>query len=200
MNALELKANDPERFEKEHAKWREYALDYDWWEYVQEGLKADCAEYGITVETIQFNLGYSQSDYAAFNGQIDVVEWMQAQGYDVKYPALYVAMDDYREYATVSTSHRGNARVNLEHAVVGNTYPSGIFKHLDREAWDELVEEQCDMANLEDAIQKWVSERCRKLYRELRDAYEHLTSEESFIESCECNEITFEENEDEVCN
>jgi hypothetical protein len=195
-----LKANDPERFEKEHAKWREYALDYDWWEYVQEGLKADCAEYGITVETIQFNLGYSQSDYAAFNGQIDVVEWMQAQGYDVKYPALYVAMDDYREYATVSTSHRGNARVNLEHAVVGNTYPSGIFKHLDREAWDELVEEQCDMANLEDAIQKWVSERCRKLYRELRDAYEHLTSEESFIESCECNEITFEENEDEVCN
>jgi hypothetical protein len=38
------------------------------------------------------------------------------------------------------------------------------------------------------------------LYRELRDEYEHLTSEESFIESCECNEITFEENEDEVCN
>jgi hypothetical protein len=199
MNALELKANDPERFEKEHAKWREYALDYDWWEYVQEGLKADCAEYGITVETIQFNLGYSQSDYAAFNGLIDVVEWMQAEGYDVKYPALYVAMNDYREYATVSTS-RGNARVNFDYAVVGNTYPSGIFKHLDREAWDELVEEQCDMANLEDAIQKWVSERCRKLYRELRDAYEHLTSEESFIESCECNEITFEENEDEVCN
>jgi hypothetical protein len=47
---------------------------------------------------------------------------------------------------------------------------------------------------------EWVGKRCSKLYRELRDEYEHLTSEESFIESCECNEITFEENEDEVCN
>jgi hypothetical protein len=198
MNALELKATDPKRFEKEYAKWRENALDYDWWEYVQEGLKDDCAEYGITVETIQFNLGYSQSDYAAFNGRIDVVEWMQAEGYDVEYPALYVAMDDYREYATVSTTHRGNARVNLEYAVVGNTYPSGIFKHLDRETWDELVDEQATTANLEEALQEWVGKRCSKLYRELRDEYEHLTSEESFIESCECNEIIFEENEDEV--
>jgi hypothetical protein len=200
MNALELKANDPKRFQKEYEDWRENACHDDWWEYVQEGLKADCDGYGITVETIGFNLGYSQSDYAAFNGRIDVTLWMQAEGYDVEYPALYVAMEDYREYASISTSHRGHSRVNMEYGVVGNTYPSGIFKHLDREAWDELVEEQCDMANLEEAMQEWVGKRCSKLYRELRDEYEHLTSEESFIESCECNEITFEENEDEVCN
>jgi hypothetical protein len=198
MNALELKANDPKRFKKEYDDWREHGLYDDWWEYVQEGLKADCAEYGVTVESIEFNLGYSQSDYAAFNGQIDVAEWMQAEGYDVEYPALYVAMGDYREYASITTS-RGHTRVNLEYGVVGNTYPAGIFKHLDREAWDELITEQCDMANLEEAMQKWVSDRCSKLYRELRDEYEHLTSEESFIESCECNEVTFEENEDEVC-
>jgi hypothetical protein len=200
MNANELKASDPKRFEKEYSKWREYACHDDWWEYVQEGLKDDCADYGITVQDIQFNLGYSQSDYAAFNGKIDVTLWMQAGGYDVEYPALYVAMQDYGEYASISTSYKGHARVNLDYAVIGNTYPSGIFKHLDNVAWDELVEEQCNMANLEEAMQKWVSERCRKLYCELRDEYEHLTSEESFIESCECNEITFEENADEVCS
>jgi len=200
MNALELKANDPKRFEKEYDDWRENACHDDWWEFVQEGLNADCAEYGITVDKIEFNLGYSQGDYAAFSGQIDVVEWMQAEGYDVEYPALYVAMNDYREYASITRGHRGPARVNMEYSVIGNTYPSGIFKHLDREAWDELVEEQCDMANLEDAMQEWVGKRCSKLYRELRDEYEHLTSKESFIESCECNEITFEENENEVCN
>ena len=197
MNALELKATDPKRFDKEYAKWRENALDYDWWDWVQDNLKEDCAEYGITVKDIEFNLGYSQSDYAAFNGQIDVVEWMQAEGYDVEYPALYVAMGDYREYASITTNW-GRSRVNMEYGVVGNTYPAGIFKHLDREAWDELVDEQATTANLEEAMQKWVGKRCRKLYCELRDEYEHLTSEESFIDSCECNEITFEENEDEV--
>ena len=198
MNVHELKASDPKRFQKEYEEWREHGLHDDWWDCVQEGLKDDCADYGITVETIQFNLGYSQSDYAAFNGRIDVMLWMQAKGYDIEYPALYVAMGDYREYATVSTSHWGNARVNLEHAVVGNSYPVGIFKHLDHETWDELVYEQATTANLEDAMQEWVGKRCSKLYRELRDEYEHLTSEESFIESCECNEITFEENENEV--
>ena len=200
MNILELKASDPKRFAKEYDDWRENACHDDWWEFVQEDLKADCAEYGITVEDIQFSLGYSQSDYAAFNGRIDVVEWMQAEGDDVKYPALYVAMNDYREYASISTNHRGHSRVNMEYGVVGNTYPSGVFKYLDHEAWDELIAEQCDTANLEDAMQKWVHDRCRKLYCELRDEYEHLTSEESFIESCECNEVTFEENEYEVCN
>ena len=200
MNANDLKVSDPKRFQNEYEKWRENACDYDWWDCVQDYLKDDCAEHGITVKDIQFNLGYSQSDFAAFNGQIDVVEWMAANGYDVEYPALYVAMEDYREYASISSSHRSHARVNLDYAVIGNTYPSGVFKNLDRVAWDELVEEQCDMANLEEAMQKWVSERCNKLYRELRDEYEHLTSKESFIESCECNEITFEENQDEVCS
>jgi hypothetical protein len=200
MNALELKANDPKRFQKEYNDWRDTGLEDNWWEYVQEGLKADCAEVGITVEDIHFDLGHSQSDFATFNGLINVVKWMQARGYDVEYPALYVAMDDYREYATVSTSRWGNASVNLDYAVVGNTYPAGIFKHLDQEAWDELVDEQIKTANLEEAMQEWVGERCSKLYLELLNEYEHLISEESFIESCECYEITFEENEDEVCN
>ena len=199
MNVIELKDRDPKRFKKEYDDWHEYALGYDWWDWVQDNLKADCAEYGVTVESIEFNLGYSQSDYAAFNGEINVVEWMQAEGYDVEYPALYVAMGDYREYAAITTGHRGHSRVNLEYGVVGNTYPSGVFKYLDHEAWDELIAEQCNMANLEEALQKWVSDRCRTLYRNLQDEYEHLTSEESFVESCECNEVTFEENEDEVC-
>lgn len=193
MNILELRDRDPKRFEEEYYKWCENALDYEWWDFVQEDLKGDCAEYGITVDKIEFNLGYSQSDYAAFSGQIDVAEWMQAEGDDVEYPALYVAMNDYREYASITTGHRGHSRVNFDYGVVGNTYPSGIFKHLDHEAWDELIAEQGDMANLEDAMQKWVHDRCRKLYCELRDEYEHLTSKSMFIEHCECNEVEFED-------
>jgi hypothetical protein len=43
-----------------------------------------------------------------------------------------------------------------------------------------------------------VDDISRQIYRDLRNEYEHLTSEESFIESCECNDVTFE-TEDEEC-
>jgi len=67
-----------------------------------------------------------------------------------------------------------------------------VFQNLEQDAWDELIEEQYYAASLEDELQSYVDEVCKDLYSRLRDEYEHLTSEESFIESCECNDITFE--------
>ena len=49
------------------------------------------------------------------------------------------------------------------------------------------------LSNLIDSVlQAYVDNISHQLYRDLRDEYEHLTSEESFIESCECNDVTFE--------
>jgi hypothetical protein len=72
---------------------------------------------------------------------------------------------------------------------------------LEQDAWDVLVEEQYYAAGLEDELQSYVDDACRDLYQRLRDEADHLLSEESFIESCECNEITFEieEEDHEVC-
>lgn len=167
---------------------------------MEECFKNDAASEGITVERIYFNLSYSQGDYASFEGQINVAEWMEAKGYDETYPALYLAIKDYGEYASVSdrTSRGGWPRVNFDGTCVGNTHAAGIFKHLDDEAWDELVGDQFHEASIEDELQSTVEALCRKLYRDLRDEYEHLTSEQSFIESCECNEITFETEECEA--
>jgi hypothetical protein len=193
LTAKELQSIDPKRFQKEYLEWTNYALDYDWWDYMEDGFKADAALEGIEVGQIYFSLSYSQGDYASFEGQINVAEWMLAKGYDETYPALYLAVKDYGEYASVSDRSRGSwARVSFDGNVAGNTDPAGIFKHLDREAWDELVYEQFSAAGLEDEMQSSVEAICRKLYRDLREEYEHLTSEQSFIESCECNDITFE--------
>jgi hypothetical protein len=160
---------------------------------VYEGFREDVRPFGVTVGSndMHFGLGYSQSDYAAFTGRIDIAAYMQAKGWDVEYPALYLAVKDCGDYATVSDRQR-HGRVNYDGACIGNTYPAGVFKNLDQGAWDELVEEQYYAAGLEDEMQSYVDEVCKDLYDRLRDEYEHLTSEESFIESCECNEITFE--------
>jgi hypothetical protein len=209
ITAKELSLQDPKRFREEYLKWTEYAVDYDWWDYTEERLKETLAPAGVSDIKLHFSLSYSQSDYATFEGRIDVAKWMDVtkDGPDIegtltyaeKYPALRMAMEDYGDYASVTTYNRNCvARVNLDGGCVGNTYAAGIFAGLEPEAWDELVEEQYDEAGLEQALQDYVDAISQELYTDLRDEYEHLTSEESFIESCECNDVTFEIEECEA--
>ncbi len=202
ITAQELQSTDPRRFQQEYLKWTEYAADYDWWDCIEERLKEDLAPVGVRVDRILFSLSYSQRDYATFDGSISLGMWMKVvedgeQTYAEKYPALYLAIQDYGDYATVGTGSRScNARVIFDANVIGNTFPSGIFSALEHEAWDALVEEQYGMAGLEQALQDYVDDISHRLYRDLRDEYEHWTSEESFIESCECNDVTFEIEEE----
>jgi hypothetical protein len=198
LTAQELLEQDPKRFREEYLKWTEYALNYDWWDYIEERLKEQLEPAGVSNIKLWFSLSYSQSDYATFEGRIDVHKWMDVTKdgeltYAEKYPALRLAMEDYGDYASVTTYNRTcMARVNLDGGCIGNTYAAGIFAGLEPEAWDELVEEQYDSAGLEQALQDYVDAISQELYTDLRDEYEHLTSEESFIESCECNDVTFE--------
>lgn len=200
VTAAELQSRYPARFQKEYSSWCEYACDYDWWEFSEEHFKSRMQAKGYDVTRIFFSISYSQGDYASFEGSINVAEWMLTKGYDETYPALFLAVKDYGEYASVNNRHRGSwPSVSFDGNCVGNTYAAGVFKHLDDEAWDELVDEQFNAAGIEDEMQSEVAAECRQLYSDLRDEYEHLTSEESFIESCEANGITFEmEKEHEV--
>jgi hypothetical protein len=160
---------------------------------VIEGFTEDVRSFGVIVgpNDVHFLLGYSQSDYAAFTGRIDIAEYMRAKGWDEIYPALYLAVGDSGDYATVS-DRRSSARVYYDGACIGNTCPAGVFQNLDQETWDVLVEEQYSSSGIEDELQSYVDEVCNDLYQRLKDEYAHLTSEDAFIESCECNEITFE--------
>jgi hypothetical protein len=160
------------------------------------------AAEGADVDKIYFSVSYSQGDYASFEGTIDVSEWMKHnkdgdQTYAEKYPALFLAVCDYGGHSTVSSGWRDSwPSVSWDDACVGNTPPAGIFAMLDSDAWDELVADQYAGAGIEHALQAWVQDKCRELYRQLQDEIEHLNSEESFIESCECNEVTFVIEED----
>jgi hypothetical protein len=176
---------------------------------MEERLKEKLEPAGVRDIKLYFRLSYSQGDFATFVGSIDVHKWMDVtkdgpdtEGtltYAEKYPALRMAMEDYGDSASVTTYNRDcAARVNLDGGCIGNTYAAGIFAGLESDAWDELVEEQYYEAGLEQALQDFVDDISQELYTDLRDEYEHLTSEESFIESCECNDVTFEIEECEA--
>jgi hypothetical protein len=198
MNVVLLKERDPKRFEREYQTWAEHTLDYEWWEDLYDGFGQDCAALGVHVDDITFSGFYSQGDGAAFTGRVYVYQWMEAKGHHITHPAAYLACRDDGSYVRLETGRGNNMRANIEE-YANQTAPSEIFAGLEQEAWEELVDQQISDLSIEDEVLSFCEDLAHKLYRALRDEYEHLTSEEMFIEHCECNEVTFEENEDEVC-
>jgi hypothetical protein len=206
LTAQQLKERDPKRFEREHSSWQEHCLWDEWYETVEQNFTDEMAAHGVQVDRIAFSGFYSQGSYASFDGKVVVHKWMAAETYDggqtyaEAFPALYLATEQDRSTVFVSSTHRGNASLSFEEKF-NQTQPTGIFQHLDEDAWRELVEQQDDASNLESNIRWFIESKNNELFKQLQDEYEDLTSEESFIGSCECNEITFNlENDDEVCN
>lgn len=198
MNVIELRTRDPKRFEKEYHEWCQYAVEYQWWENVYADFTSDCAALGVRVDDIQFSGFYSQGDGVAFSGRVYVYDWMERNGLDVTHPAAYLACKDDGSCVAIEKSHRHNTmRTNLE-APLYYPEPCGIFIGLDEDAWEELVNSQTDDLNIEDEVLSFCEELAGKLYKNLEAEYESLTSEEEFIDSCELNEVTFEENEDAI--
>lgn len=197
VTAKELKELDPKRFESEYYKWLTYAHDYEWWDCVEQIFTDRMAAVGTRVDRVYFSLSHSQDDHAGFDGRVDVSKWMHHNKFDNErtfaeaFPALYLAVVQDGGYVIITSNHR--RRPDLDYQChVEYTDPEGVFQHLDEEAWRDLLYDQQYDADLEANVQAWVDARGDELYRELQEEYDGISSEESFIESCECNEVTFE--------
>jgi hypothetical protein len=198
MNVNELRAKYPKRFEREYYKWTNYAVGYDWWDDLYADFRTDCAALGVRVDDIQFSGFHSQGDGASFTGRMYVHQWMEGKGYHITHPAAYLACKDDGSYVSIEVSHRhNNMRTNLE-GPLDIPSPSGIFAGLDEDAWDELIVEQLLDLSIEDEVLAFCEGLAAQLYKDLEVEYEHLTNEAAFIDSCELNDVTFEETEDAI--
>ena len=198
VTAQELITLDVSRFRDEHCKWQSYCMDGDDMDYIKEGFKERCEPLGIYVDTIGYCISYSQGDGAHFDGRVDIPKFMEHTKMNEQYLALYLACVDDGSYVNISTTHRGNMQVNDWNMFANQTAPSGVFKDLPQEDWEDLVDAQTDEADMEGEVLALCRDLAHDLYISLRDEYEYQTSEESFIESCECNDITFEIEEEEA--
>jgi hypothetical protein len=192
VTASELLILDERRFEREYYKWQEYCLDYEWYDSIYENFKETCEACAVRVDDISFSGFHSQSDGAAFAGRVDLTALMEREGLDVKYPALYIGVKNDGSYFMVYNHRSGGLRGGEYEMYANQTAPDGIFSELDQQAWEELIEEQEAGAELEERALAFARRLANGLYSSLSDEYDYLTSKESFIESCECNEITFE--------
>ena len=191
MNAEELKIADPKRFDKRYYEWCNHALDCEWWNYTVDMFKEACAPKGVEVVDTAFSIPGS----AGFEGWVNVAVFMEASGLAEKYPALYLGVVDDGGRAKVSVTRNSNMRVSYD-SYVNQTAPSGMFSGLDQATWEELIESQEAEADLEAAMQEYCNDLGNELHTMLRDEEDYQTSEESYIEYCEANDITFETEED----
>ena len=201
VTVQQLKELDPRAYQKAYEKWASedhYVFEVDW---VKENYEARYRHAGVMIDEMFYDIGYSQGDYASFNGRVYLVEWMShvecapGQTYAERYPALYIAAQQDGSYVQIKgeDSRRGWRAEMIAH--FQNSFPRGIFKHLMESDWDDLLEQQEDEAGLEYEVLKYCQAIGREMYETLRDEYDNITSEESFEQYCEWNEETFEVEE-----
>lgn len=208
VTAAELKELDPRRFEQEYYDWaNNYSLWDEWTDSIEGNFKEDVAPFGANVQSIQYDIG-GYNPQAIFIGEVSLTQFMKeckVEGASLSelYPALYLAVCEDGSWARVSSNYRRLGMHIEMRDQLCLTDPIGIFSGLDAEAWQELIEEQWGACDLEFHVRNFIDDKCGDLARDLQAEYEHLTSVEAFLESCEANEITFEleiENESELCS
>lgn len=197
--------------------WFASSLDYEWWEYTYDTAKGDATERGFEIEDIRFSGFWSQGDGASWTGLVRLAPFLE---YHLKedHP------DHHRYFVLQALLAENNdwveRRVNVTrygfHYVHSNTMrldgvDYGGVDNLDEDDEERLQEEGplqraniyqlwqgIDGAALLTALEEWVIEEARafadKIYADLEAEHEHLTSEESLIESAYANGWRFDEN------
>ncbi len=195
LTVRELRDKAPKRFDKEYYHWREYTGYDGWAECIEGDFRTRHAPQGVEAHSIWFYL-HGPGGYACFSGVVYAAKLMKHLKLDEEYLPLYLAMENDGSRFSVSGSRRGGLQVEFD-GVPWDTAPAGVFSALDQKAWENLLHEQLDESDLESVAEEFCKDICHTLLKELESEYEHMTSEESFIESCEINEVTFEIEGDE---
>jgi hypothetical protein len=198
-------------------QWFSESLDHEWWDGVYENAKAGGPERGFEIEDIRFSGFWSQGDGASWTGSVRIKEFLDyhLKEDNPKYgryfilQALIAENQDWVERYT-NVNRRGFHYVHdnmmyLESISIFN------LESLDADTEARLQEEGplqranvyqlykgADIDYLIDDLETWILEEAqayaRQIYDDLESEHEHLTSEESLIESAEANGWMFDED------
>lgn len=177
-----------------------------WWsDSVIEMAKEDGKELGFDIDKVYFSGFWSQGDGASWVGSIDVVKWCTNQMVaDPKYRVLramaeeemiepYVCLSQsghyYHQYTmgidTVEVRADDDAQYNglLEPMFVGCTLLELLASIGGHGALTDMEKDMLESAR----------DYAVKIYRDLEQEYDYMSSEEAFAETAEANEWSFDE-------
>lgn len=175
------------------------APEDNWWEHIYEDAKEQGKELGFQIEVIYFSGFYSQGDGASWSGAVDVITWLEKNKKDdPKAQILIELVEDgwINKRLCISTnwrySHAGSMTYDdfemvepMENSVVSR----GILKDAPVEG---LIEATRDMLEaLPEDILESAKDYAWEIFKNLRNEYEYLCSEECITELCDANEYLF---------
>lgn len=188
MSAL----NDPvwtaltkERQEKLLEEYRD-AMDYAWWDFTYDCFKEDCKAVGIHVEDIEFTGFWSQGDGASFTGHAQDWELLLAH---LKKPEL-IAQAKRNDW---DFNVRRNSGSRYSHS---NTMLGEISTNVEQNPYDEEDDplrydawhaansflDEYEMQELEQELIDFFRGLADKLYDDLEEEHDYLTSDEVTVE------------------
>ena len=186
--------------EAARAWYRESCLDYEWYDFVYEDFQTICSILGVTLRTSPVRLyggGTREKPHLWFRGF-----WSQGDGasFEGSYAHAKGAAKGIRTHAPKDTElHRiadelqALQRKNFwqVHASIRqqgrycHEYTMAIEVERDSPTWQPMTD------GAEDGVIEAMRDLPRWLYRQLRQEYEHLTSDAAIDETLAANEWSF---------
>lgn len=189
---------------------------WEWWDSVYEQFVESCTEKGIEVDThtietmsgkqaqrhsIYFSGFWSQGDGACFDGRVnDWPKFLVACG-RTDLVTMYEKLDCS---LVLSWRHGGHYYHSGCTSFESDLYIENPFDEeddvLQHATWDTITENGDVFVRLEDDFIKYVRGLMDKLYKDLEEEHDYLTSDEVVVEYIlgHCEEELVEEDEDEL--
>lgn len=205
MTPLERFNNLPARVRDEILdKHRDWNVDHiEWWDGVYDVFRRDMDAIGIDVDKMYFSGFWSQGDGACFEGMVrDWPKFLTSLGYTcqalishsensftfrVRHSGRYYHENCTSFYADLCVP---NSADDQDFAERHGPYPWDA-DCVRTAAWMALLNEY-DSSKLEDEFEEAFKGHMRELYSRLEVEYDHLTSDESVLESLDANDMLTE--------
>lgn len=170
--------------EKAVEQYRYINVDFDdWYDFLILNWKEKLEQAGFLDPEIYFSGFYSQGDGACFD----------CARFDL--PSLLKNLDFSEEEKERILKIQDEFSISIKKGGTYNIYCHKMTRYAEIE--DFYVKKQSDkdlLSNLENQIEEMRLDFCTKIYSELQEAFEDLTSDQAVYDTLQANEYLFEEN------
>lgn len=196
----EFRRLSPEAKLKLLDSWRATQVEYEWWNYVYDDAKNMGALMGIEIENIQFSGFWCQGDGASFTGRYahregTVQEIVQACGGQDK-ELIRIASELAVLQTTFTLQHGHSFECHITRSAgnyvhEGTMYVGDWGKEDLTGDWDKAHDLAMKFQTLLRKFADWI-------YSSLEAEHEHLTSDETVIESLMDSGLRFDSSGDTI--